>query len=149
MSRNKKVVGALSATFPDFIVRPDESTEVGVERFTALVHTLQGKFQKLGAQLVPSTPPEAREARRVKVEQLVEEAKTTTHEYAVMLVDVVQTWSNLGEHPARVKVQAQLAEAQQREEEMKLSIKKMSPLEQMQQAKTTKALKQQVDSLKK
>lgn len=147
MSWIKKVVGTLSTTFPKILVKPEDSAEVTVERVTTLMHSVQGKVEELGAQLVPSTPAEVREAKRVKVAQLVKEAKAITHEYGIMFVDVVQTWSDLGEHPVKVKVHAQLAEVQRHEEEMKLAIKNMSPLEKMQQAKTTKALKQQVDSL--
>lgn len=40
MTKIKKVVGALSTTFPDLMVKPEESSEVAIERFTALVNTL-------------------------------------------------------------------------------------------------------------
>jgi len=46
-----------------------------------------------------------------------------------MLAEVVQTWFDLGGHLAKVKVQAQLEEVQQRQEELNLVIKKMSPVE--------------------
>jgi len=57
MTRIKNFVRALSTKFPELIVRPEDSAEVAVERVTALVHSLQGKVEELGAQLVSMTPP--------------------------------------------------------------------------------------------
>jgi len=106
MTRIKKVVGALSTTFPELIVRPEDSAEVAVERVTALVHSLQGKVDELGAQLVPTMPPEVREERRREAGQLVEASQKTAQEYDGMLAEVVQTWSDLGGHLEKIKVQA-------------------------------------------
>lgn len=49
----------------------------------------------------------------------------------MMLTEVVQTCSDLAGHLGKVKVQAQLEEVQQYQEELKLAIKKMSPLNKM------------------
>lgn len=57
MKRIKKAIGALSEMFPKLIVQPEDSAEVVVQRVTTLIHTLQGKVEELGAQLVPMMPP--------------------------------------------------------------------------------------------
>jgi len=68
MTRIKKFVGALSTTFPELIVQPEDLAKVAVQRVTTLVHTLEEKVEELGAQLVPTTPPKVYEERCIETE---------------------------------------------------------------------------------
>lgn len=55
-SRIKEAVGALSKTFPEVVVQPEDTAEATVRQVTDLVQSLQVKVEELGARLVPTTP---------------------------------------------------------------------------------------------
>jgi len=61
MTRIKRVVWALSQTFPELVFQPEDSTEVVVQWVTDMVEMLHVKFEEMGARLAPTTPPEVYE----------------------------------------------------------------------------------------
>lgn len=112
MTRIKKALKALSHTFPELMVQPEDSAEVVVQRVTDLLQTLHVKVEELGSQLVPTTPQEVYDERRFEVEQVIEVVKKIENKYDAMLTAIVQTWSDLAAHPNKVKIQAQLDQVQ-------------------------------------
>lgn len=149
MSRIKKAFGTLSQTFPELVVHLEDTAKVAVRWVTDLVQSLQVKVEELGAWLVPTTPQEVYDARQFEAQKVIEGVLKTMNEYDMMLTEVVQTWSDLTEHPERVKIQAQLEEIQRKQEQLKQTMSNMSPFEKMQKDSDGKLLKQQFDSMKK